>query len=372
MIDFSTIDVRDVGARLLLLAALVAGLLLLRWLIVWLFTRLVRRISVRSGSTQLADDLRIVIANTAQLVFIAAALIGIQGILQLDAAGQLFLTRLARTLIIVAVALTLYRVLGLISVTSIQLYRVTGIRIDDALLPFIRVGLQLLLLAIGVVIIIQEWGYDVSALIAGLGLGGLAFSLAAQDTVANLFGFSTIVGDRPFVVGEYIKTPDVEGIVEHVGLRSTRVRQLDQALVSVPNSRLANSVIMNWSRLNKRMVNFTLRVAPDTSKAEVERLLTEIRAMLASRPRTDPNSIVVYFTNFGEAGLELLVRCYIMIADWTEFTREREAINLEIMAIMADVFQRSGAYAQVIPFKALVNYTQPTAAPPPESESDQP
>jgi MscS family membrane protein len=87
----------------------------------------------------------------------------------------------------------------------------------------------------------------VSGLGAGLGLGGLAFSLAAQDTVSNLFAFTTIVSDRPFVVGEYIKTPLVEGTVEAVGVRNVRVRQTDQAYVTVPNSKLTSAPIINWA-----------------------------------------------------------------------------------------------------------------------------
>src|SRR5690606_21992493 len=81
-----------------------------------------------------------------------------------------------------------------------------------------------------------------------------------------------------------------------------------------------------------------------------------IRTMLAERERVDANSVVVYFTNFSEMGFELLIRCYVAIADWTEFQREREAINLEIMRILSEVFKHGGPYAQVIPFKALVNY----------------
>src|SRR5947208_14792157 len=99
----------------------------------------------------------------------------------------------------------------------------------------------MIVLALALVIIIQVWGYDVTGLIAGLGLGGLALSLAAQDTLSNVFGFAAIVSDRPFVVGEYIKTKDVEGAVERVGLRSSRVRQIDQAIVAVPNNLLASS-----------------------------------------------------------------------------------------------------------------------------------
>jgi MscS family membrane protein len=201
----------------------------------------------------------------------------------------------------------------------------------------LRTGLQIIILAILLVIIIGEWGYDVSGLIAGLGLGGLAVSLAAQDTIANVFGFSAIVADRPFVVGEVIKTPDVEGTVEHVGLRSTRVRQPDQALVTLPNSKLVSSAILNWSRLSKRWLNLTLRIDYNANSQQIQSLIERLRTTLAEREHVETDSVVVFFTNFGDQALEVLVRCYIMLPDWTDFSREKEAINLEIMRIIEEL-----------------------------------
>ncbi|MCA9907270.1 MAG: mechanosensitive ion channel family protein, partial [Anaerolineae bacterium] len=329
-IDFTAIDWRDIGIRLLLIIATLALLWLVRHIVSWLTKRIVKRV-IRKQSDVFIERVQAMVTNAVQWIFIAAALFALQLFVVFDTAGTLLINRLGRTIVIIAIAALLYRIFSILSVNRNQLYRVTGINLDEALLPFIRVGLQILVIIFAVVIIVQEWGYDVSALIAGFGLGGLAFSLAAQDTIANLFGFSMIVGDRPFNVGEYIKTPDVEGIVEYVGVRSTRIRQLDQALVTVPNKQLANSVILNWSRLSKRMVNFTMRISADTSRDEIEQVLESIRTMLASRERVDANSVVVYFTNFSDMGFELLIRCYVAIADWTEFQREREAINLEIM-----------------------------------------
>jgi MscS family membrane protein len=208
------------------------------------------------------------------LGFYAAALLAISTVLTLDAGAQVFVARLARTLIIVAIAIALYRALEIFGFSRARLYALTGINIEESLLPFVRVGLELLIIAFTVVIVVQEWGYDVSALVAGLGLGGLAVSLAAADTIANIFGFSMIVGDRPFIVGDYIKTNDVEGTVEKVGLRSTRIRQPDQALVTVPNKTLANAVILNWSRprrARRRSSNSSPIFAPCSKSARVSR-----------------------------------------------------------------------------------------------------
>ncbi|NJL96044.1 MAG: mechanosensitive ion channel family protein [Anaerolineae bacterium] len=192
-----------------------------------------------------------------------------------------------------------------------------------------------MLIALGVVLVLEQWGYNVSALVAGLGIGGLAIALAAQDTLANLFGFTTIAGDRPLVVGEYIVTPDVEGIVEYVGLRSTWIRQLNQALVVVPNATLAGSVITNWSRLNKRQMQSVLTLEYDTTAPQMQRFLEAMRGMLRARPLIDPDSVVVLFTEFSDSALEVLVRCYVHESDWVAFHQEKERVNLEIMNLMA-------------------------------------
>lgn len=251
--------------------------------------------------------------------------------------NDVFLDHLARTLVIIGLALGLYRFVGVLALSRRQLKALTGINIEDELLPFIRTSLRLFVLVVAFVIIVQEWGYDVSGLVAGLGLGGLAISLAAQDTLSNLFGFTAVVGDRPFVEGETIKTPDVEGKVEQVGLRSTRIRQVDQSLVVVPNSKLAGSAILNWSRLTKRRYFNKLRIGYDIKHLQLRILLTRIRQLLHNRDHVEKESIQVFFIGFGENALEIEVSCMLRLPDWVQFSAEREEINLRIMEIMDEM-----------------------------------
>lgn len=339
---------RDAAARGALIIASLAVLWLARYVVIWLLTRPLVHLAERIGMPQLDEKLRDIVTTPVQLAFFGLAVLIIGTWLLLDEASALLTSRLARTLFILALTLALYRALDIVAFSRGRLYALTGLNLDEALLPFARVGLQFVVIAFAVVIIVQEWGYDVSALVAGLGLGGLAFSLAASDTIANLFGFSMIVGDRPFVVGDTIKTADVEGVVERVGLRSTRIRQPDQALVTVPNKTIANSIILNWSRLGKRYLNFTLRLSSDATVAEVQRVVTTVREMLEIRPRVEADSIVVRFTGFGDASLEVLVRCYVLIVPWDEFAQEREVINLEIMKILAASLSDGDASATVV------------------------
>lgn len=344
---------RELAARLLLIVLVFVLAGVLRRVLTWIIVRPLRRLAQRSQFEY--DDLilKTVSLPIRYLVFALAIGVGLE-VLAVGDNLDAFIANVARSLVIFALLLLLYRTIDLLAANSRRLVAVTGIEIEERLLPFVRTAVKLVVISIGIVIILQEWGYNVSGLIAGFGLGGLAFSLAAQDTVSNLFGFTAIVSDNPFDVGEFIKTPDVEGIVEHVGLRSTRVRQLDQAVVYVPNNKLANSPVLNWSRLSKRRIDFVLGVTYDSSSGQLRVLLHRLRAMLKAQETIDPESVVVYFINFGSSSLDILVRAYVLIAGWAEFTAEKERLMLDIMDIVRDLgmsvaFPSTSIYVENLP-----------------------
>jgi MscS family membrane protein len=260
----------------------------------------------------------------------ALQIFGVGGNDMLDA----FITNVARTFLILAVLIGAYRLLDLVAKSPREMINIIGVDIEARLLPFIHTGLRLVIIVMAIVIVLREWDYDVSGLIAGFGLGGLALALAAQDIAANLFGFMALVSDRPFNVGEFIITPDGEGVVEHVGLRSTRLRRMDQALISVPNSKMAAASIVNWSRLEKRRLDYTLRLPYGTSSGDIRVLLHRIREYLKAQPLIDEDSVVVYFMDFGQSSLEVLIRGYIFLANWSEFQAEKERLHIEVMEIV--------------------------------------
>ncbi len=325
---------RVILARILLVILAYTVIWLLRRLLVWVLAKPLSRLFERAGHGTMDEMIRTVISRPSQFLLIALTIDVGARILEVDAGLMTFVANVTRTLVIVAITLAVFNLVNLIVFSRRQFFLVTGIAVDEALLPFFRTGVQLLAWALALVIIIQVWGYDVSGLIAGLGIGGLAISLAAQETLANIFGFATIVSDRPLVVGEYVKTPNVEGIVERVGLRSTRVRQLNQAVVTVPNSLMASSTILNWSRLAKRQIDLTLGVTYSTTPDQMEKLLDALRTMLKQRETVDPNSVVVYFIEFGGSALNILVRCYVNFSDWGAFTAEKEKVLIEIMRVV--------------------------------------
>jgi MscS family membrane protein len=330
-------SLREGLVRLLLVVLTIAVIALVRRLVLWLLAKPLRRLLERAGQPGIEAKIRRVLVQPVDYVLFAIGLNLSAHILALSPELTLFAVHLSRTLLIAAVALLNLRLIDLIIPSREQLKAITGMAVDEALLPFFRTSLKFIVVIFAGLIAMQEWGFDVSGLIAGLGIAGLAVSLAAQDTIANLIGFAAIVSDRPFVTGEAIKTPDVDGTVEKIGPRSTRVRQLDQSLVAVPNGRLAASAILNWSRLSQRKVEFTLGVTYDTRAEQMEDLLQRMRELLGSHETVDPTSIAVFFNGFGVSSLNILVRCQVRIADWSAFNAEQERILLGIMRLVEEM-----------------------------------
>lgn len=340
--------------RVLLAVVVLLLAWLMRRMLTWIIVAPLRRRTRGTRYEGIGLLVDVVTPSVRLLVIVLGILIG-AAILEVDYETVIFLRNFIRTLIILAAFTALYNLVDILAPSSPRLFRLTGMTIPERLLPFARTASKLTLLVLAIVIILREWGYDVSGLIAGAGLAGLAFSLAAQDTIANLFGFTTIVGDQPFVVGEFIKTPDVEGTVEHVGVRSTRIRQPNQAYVTIPNSKLAQSVILNWSRLSKRWLDLTLQITKSSSGEQIQALIDRTRAMLLERDLVQKDSVLVNFVDFGDSGLKILVRCYILLPDWGKYTAEKERIYLEIMKIVEDLglaiaFPGRSVYIENAPF----------------------
>lgn len=330
-------DVRNVILRVLLALLVVALIWALRRAITWAIARPLKQLVSRYPNDGRAQLVMRLVRGSVNLLVIALSLHLASSIILPDRAALDFISNLARTLVIMAVALAAFRAVDLFITSSSALISMTGLAIEEQLVPFIKTALKAVIVALALVVILQEWNYDVTSLIAGLGLAGLAVSLAAQETVADLFAFSTIVSDRPFQVGEFIATPHVEGTVVSIGPRSTRIRRLDQAYVSVPNAMIAKNLVINWSRLSRRHINFVLGVSYRTTPDEMRALLERLRALLRAHPGADPDTVQVYFNDFGDSALNIMVRCYIAQPDWAAFQAEREAINLKILEIVDEL-----------------------------------
>ena len=230
---------------------------------------------------------------------------------------------------------TVLRMLSPISDILVKSHtKLRGKELGKDLANLITRTLQVIVIALGGVTILQEWGYNITGFLASLGLIGMAIALAAKDTVANLFGSLVIFSDKPFGIGDWIKTPDVEGTVEEVGIRSTKVRTFAQALVSVPNAVLANSSILNWSRMGKRRIKTTLGLTYSTSNEQMKTIVSEIRTMLKEDEDIHQDTIHIYFTDFEASSLGIFCYFFTKSINWAEYMRVRENVNLKIIQIV--------------------------------------
>lgn len=204
-----------------------------------------------------------------------------------------------------------------------------------AFMPWIKKSLITVFVVFGLLMIAQSLGADVKAFLAGLGLGGLAFALAAQDTIANLFGSVVVAIDQPFKIGEAVQIGTNVGVVEDIGLRSTKIRTLDKALVIIPNKTVAGEAITNLSRFTQRRVAQTLGLTYDTTPDQMESIVAELRRLIVEEPGVDKNSVVVSFNNYGASSLDILVVYLTVGPDFGEHLKIRERLNLAFMRAVA-------------------------------------
>jgi len=200
-----------------------------------------------------------------------------------------------------------------------------------AFMPWIKKSLVTLFVVFGLLMVIQSLGYDVKALLAGLGIGGLAFALAAQDTLANVFGSIVVATDQPFKLGETVKIGATVGMVEDIGLRSTKLRLVDKSLVVIPNKTVAGEMITNLSRFTQRRVEQVLGLTYDTTPEQMAAIVEDIRKLLLKEPAIDPASVMVYFRDFNASSLDIWLVYVTKDADFAKHMTLRQRLNTEIM-----------------------------------------
>jgi MscS family membrane protein len=202
--------------------------------------------------------------------------------------------------------------------------------LDDVLVTLLRRATRIFVVLVGTLVALQNLGVNVMSVVAGLGLGGLAFALAAKDTAANLFGSLMILSDQPFKIGDSIKFSGVEGIVEDVGFRSTRIRTPYHSLITIPNAVIANANIDNLGLRKRRRVKAILGLTYDTTPKKIEAFLEGVKNIILANPVTWKESFHVVFNGYGDSALEIMVYFFLEVDNWADELVERQNIYLEI------------------------------------------
>ncbi len=241
-----------------------------------------------------------------------------------------------RLLLVIAAAWLSFR---LIDLASLHLRARAERRGNLGVIPVLRPGARfakVVFVLIGVLGVLGTLGVNISAAVAGLGVGGIAVALAAQKSLENLFGGVTLFADRPVQVGDFFKYGDQVGTVEEIGLRSTRVRTLDRTVVSIPNGEFANLPLENYAVRDRMRLWTLIGVRYETTPDQLRYLLARLREILLAHPRITEDPARVRFVGFGAYSLDLEVFAYANTGDWSEFLQIREDIYLRFMEAVAE------------------------------------
>ncbi len=202
---------------------------------------------------------------------------------------------------------------------------------------FILTIIKILIAGVGLGAMLQVWGINVTALVASLGIGGLAFALAAKDAAANLFGSFALLADKSIRIGEWIKVNGVEGTVEDIGMRTTKIRSFEKSLITVPNQIIANNHIENFSRRGVRRIKMHIGLTYDTTSKQMHAIVEEIKYMLHNHENiSQKETLLVNFDSFGDSSLNIFIYTFTSTANWAKYLEIREDIHFKIMKIVEE------------------------------------
>jgi MscS family membrane protein len=336
-----------VGA--LLIAALLVGLIAQKLLAEQLF-RLAARLRISLDAEALG-------ATRWPLTWFAAGAVLVAGLpeAQLGVRTSRMLIFMSNVLLSVSAVLVASRLIDVGAHFFARRATTTESKLDDQVIPLVSRAIKTAIWTLGGVFIVQNMGVDVGSLIAGVGIGGLAIALAAKDTAANVFGSLTIFTDRPFQIGDWVVLGgSVEGVVEEVGFRSTRVRTFYGSVISVPNAKVANETIDNMGQRKHRRVKAMLGLTYDTAPETVQGFVEDIRTHLEANPAVAEGTREVHLASMGASSLDVMLYFFLDVPGWTQELDERAKIYMEIMRIakrrgVSFAFPSQSIYVESLP-----------------------
>ena len=324
------------GSELGMTFAILLGTFVVKWLFKHFMTRAAKRLA-RVTTTHLDDMLIRAVEKPLEWVIVV---LGLYLAIYTLRPPEMIMEVLRAGFWVPFSLLTAWMIFRCVNVFTSMLKewaRKTDTTLDDLLVPLVERALQIMVWILAALMILQNLGYSVSGLLAGLGIGGLAVALAAQKTLADVLGSIMLLVDRPFVAGDRVASPDreIEGVVESIGFRSTRIRTFEQTLIAIPNNRLAEFVIDNISSRPYRRVWIAVGLTYDTPSELMREAVSRIEQLLRSHPEVSQEStILVRFNEISENSLDIMVYYFTVTTDWAEYLRIREDVNLKIMEIV--------------------------------------
>jgi MscS family membrane protein len=311
-------------------------ILLVTWLFHLLLSRILRPIITRISRLEAKTNL-----DNQVFIWKIARLLSIWLIIKLDKVllPMLLLPVGISSIVVISLKIIGILLLMFVFLNILQIFVAYGIlitertdsKLDDQLVPIAEKVLKGLIIIAAFISILQVLDVNITALIAGLSIGGLAVALAAQDTIKNLFGSLTIFLDRPFQIGDWIRFSGVDGSVEQVGLRSARIRTFDNSLVYIPNGKLADMVIDNFGLRNYRRFKTNISLTYDTPPTLIQKFVEGLRVIVENHPATRKDYIEIHLNEMSAYSLDILFYIYF---DVPTYSKELESRHQIIMAIL--------------------------------------
>ncbi len=316
-----------IGFALLIFAGILA-----QRIATFFFARFVAHIA---SSDRLALDSKLLARVARPVALLATSIAFFLGVplLDLEPGAYHVVNLLANIGLTIAVVWTAYRLVDVLSWVMAQKAAATDTKFDDMLVPLVRRTLKFVVVILGAVLIITRLNSDLWGLVAGLSIGSLAVGFAAKDSIENLFGTFTVLMDKPFQLGDLILVNGIEGAVEDVGFRSTRVRTGEDSLITIPNSRFIAAHVENRGLRRYRRVRAMIGLTYDTPPEKIEAFCEGIRELIRRHPYTRKSDYHVWLTGYGPSSLDLQLTLFYEVPDWATESRERHRLLLDILRL---------------------------------------
>jgi MscS family membrane protein len=333
------------------------------------------KMMVRKTETTLDDQVLDAIEQPLEFAFVVVGLYVAGQFVALSDTLAHILAQLVRSMIAITIFWAIFRVIDPLSSLFDRAIGLFGSEsMHETIKGFFVKVAKAIVVCLGIAAVFQEWGFNIAAVLGSLGLVGMAVALGAQDFIKNMFAGLTIFLDRMFEKGNWIKTPDVEGNVEEIGFRATKIRQFDKALVTIPNSKLASEALINFSRMTNRRIYWSIGVEYRTTKDQLAGIIHDIREYLQKHPdfETDPTKTktFVYLNSFGASSVDILLYCFTKTTDWGEWLGVKEQLAYTIKEIVerhgsSFAFPSTSLYVETLP----LGTPEPFSLPEPDSPS---
>ncbi|MEO1253644.1 MAG: mechanosensitive ion channel domain-containing protein [Bacteroidota bacterium] len=296
-----------------------------------IFSRIVRRSGLVSEET--SDKYLWLLARPTSVFIIVLLLILFTPALQLPVTYSKYVNIILRVMLPLLGTVIAYRLVNIVSIFLSKAASKTESTLDDQLVPLLRKTLKTFVLIIGTLLILDNLDIPILPLLTGLSIGGLAFALAAQDTLKNFFGSVMIFVDKPFQVGDWITSNEVDGTVEEVGFRSSRIRTFRNSVIYIPNGKLADNSIDNHGLRNYRRFYTQISITYDTPPEMIEVFVKGLRKIVEEHPNTWKDNYHVYFNEMASSSLNIMFYIFFSVPTWGEELQCRHQVLMSIVKL---------------------------------------